>query len=139
MYELEGGDGSRALYTLPSRLRHVVFIRPRSHVLALPDPARAARGKVVGDIDAVVLDAHLAELRRHPLWPPRFAEGGKAGGDRDDVGCGADEDVGAGDVALRAEGGGDADGDYASSEESELEGNPNRRRADMFHDSDGEE
>lgn len=140
VYELEGGDGARGLYALPARLRHVVFIRPRSLVLAARDPA--ARGAVAGDIEAALLDCHLPELRRHPRWPPRFAEGGTGGGGGDG---GGEEEKRAEEVAVAAGneaaaagvvGAGGGAREDSSSEESELEGNPNRRKADMFSDSE---
>jgi translation initiation factor IF-1 len=144
-YELETADGERALYSLPSRLRHVVFIRPGSYVLALADPVRAARGKLHGDIEAVVLDMHLANLRRHPRWPPRF--GGCSGGDHGDEEEGEEEKDEEKEKGMEGEGGsiapeedrlGEGEDD-ASSEESQLDENPNLRKADMFSDSEDEE
>lgn len=138
IYELEAGDGSLALYSLPSRLRHVVFIRPGSYVLAEADEARAAKGKVSGDIDAVVLDLHLAEMRRHPRWPARFArQGGKGvvGGEHAiGEGEGESED---GQCAVVDERGLGED-EEGSSSESELEGNPNRRKYEVYSDEESE-
>lgn len=119
-YELEAPDGVRGLFVLPSRLRHVVFIRPGSLVLALRNEG-GVKTKVCGDIDAVVLDVHMSALRRHPLWPEEFGGADGVEGEEEVEGKGG------GVVTVGSE-----------SDESELEGNPNMRKCDMYSDSEGD-
>jgi hypothetical protein len=142
-YELEDGGGCRELFTLPNRLRHVVFIRPGSYVLALRDDELVVRGaRIIGEIQAAILDTHLAELRLHPRWPPAFSKQNVVTAVCDSrlqaaafpsetpipmVACDEPGDAGnEGRVELD------------SSEESDLEGNPNQRKADRYESSSAE-
>lgn len=117
-YDLVSAAGARGLYDLPARLRHVVFIRPGSTVLVLE---RRGESKVRGDIDAVVLGVHLKEMRKDKLWPAAWRQ--PRGGDEED----------GGEVVEGAVVEGEQEG---SDSESEIEANPNTRKADMYSDSE---
>jgi hypothetical protein len=130
-YELEDGEGVIRLFNLPNRLRHVVFIRPRCFVLAKLDDSIGLKSKVKGEINAVILDTHLPELRKHERWPARFAKLAPESEPQDltqRVGCasGCVMELGGADSARKC-----SDGDD-SSEESDLEGNPNQRKWNMY-------
>lgn len=72
IYEVETSDGDSQLYQLPKRLRHVTFIKRGSFVFIGDDNTRGD-GKVRGDIEVVVIDHFLNELRKQSYWPARFA------------------------------------------------------------------
>lgn len=74
IYEVETSTGLKQLYELPKRLRHIAFIRRGCFVFAKEDATRGA-GRVRGDIEVVVLDCFLDDLRRQPFWPPLFSKG----------------------------------------------------------------
>lgn len=72
LYGLEDEAGKVSVFELPKKLRHVVFIRPGTFVFARPDATRR-KGAVQGDIEAVVLDCFLSELRKADFWPSAFS------------------------------------------------------------------
>jgi hypothetical protein len=131
-YELENGAGCKDLFSLPNRLRHVVFIRPGSFVLAGSDDSVGLKSKIKGEIAAVVLDLHLHELRKHPRWPPRFAnatshEPPDATQKRTTISTSQHQSESANVEEILQD-----SGDEDSSEESELEENPNQRKWDSY-------
>jgi hypothetical protein len=146
-YELDDGYEGRHLYTLPRRLRHVVFIRPGSYVLALRDDQLAERGsKIVGEIQTAILDTHLAELRKHLRWPPVFAKipltlATPTSKVSDALVASAPTSslpvLDSGDT--RASFGVVAEQDFRSGDESDLECNPNQRKADRYESSSDDE
>lgn len=71
-YEVELENGTTCLYHLPKRLRFVTFVKRGTYVFVREDDTRGA-GKVCGDIEAVILDAHLSTIRKEPYWPVVFA------------------------------------------------------------------
>lgn len=73
IYEVEQADGERLLFQLPKRLRYVTFIKRGSYVFVRDDETRG-HGKVRGDIEAVVLDMFLNDLKKRPFWPAEFTE-----------------------------------------------------------------
>lgn len=73
IYEVEDGTGAKVLYQLPKRLRHVVFVRRGNFVFVREDNTRGP-GKVRGDIEVVVMDCFLKELRAEKFWPASFAK-----------------------------------------------------------------
>lgn len=72
-YEVETEHGRTCLYHLPKRLRFVTFVKRGSFVFVRDDDTRGP-GKVRGDIETVILDAHLSTLRRELFWPLRFSK-----------------------------------------------------------------
>lgn len=78
LYELEGErqtsakEPRRALYFLPKRLRHIVYIRRGSFVIAKNNDE--AYGKVVGEITAALLDEHIKTMKKTEDWPECFTE-----------------------------------------------------------------
>jgi hypothetical protein len=129
-YELEDGDGIIRLFNLPNRLRHVVFIRPRCFVLARLDDSVGLKSKVKGEINAVILDTHLPELRKHERWPARFAKLAPGSelqdtAQRVDCASGCAMESGGADSRKKCS-------DDDSSEESDLEENPNQRKWNMY-------
>lgn len=122
IYEVEDEDGTKNLYQLPKRLRHVVFIRRGSYVFVRDDATRGS-GRVRGDIEVVVLDLFLNALRAESFWPPAFTR--------------ENRDPGAGPATLAGQEEQSDDGD----DEWEIGGgNPNRRKWDHIssdEDSDG--
>lgn len=129
IYEVEDENGTKNLYQLPKRMRHVVFIRRGSYVFVRDDATRGS-SRVRGEIEVVVLDQFLHELSAESFWPPAFntrKDSGAASAappnDTDEVGL----------------------GDRASSDDAQEDweiggGNPNRRKWDHVssdEDSDG--
>lgn len=72
LYDLQDANGKVAIFELPKKLRHVVFIRPGTFVFSRPDVTRR-EGAVRGDIEVVILDCYLPAMRKSEFWPPAFA------------------------------------------------------------------
>lgn len=71
IYEVITAEGEKALYRLPKRLRHVVYIRRGSYLFVRDDTALAAT-KLCGEIEIVVLDTFLRTLQTQDFWPQQF-------------------------------------------------------------------
>lgn len=69
-YALRLGGGGELLARLPKRLRDVAYIRRDSFVFVRAHDA--PRGRVVADIELVVLPAFLPALRAQRFWPAAF-------------------------------------------------------------------
>ncbi|PXF45993.1 putative RNA-binding protein EIF1AD [Gracilariopsis chorda] len=69
-YEVRLEGGHLQLVRLPKRLRDVAYIRRDSFVFVREHAE--ARGRVVGDIELVVLPAFLPALRKEHFWPAAF-------------------------------------------------------------------
>lgn len=73
LFVLRSASSEEAVYELPKRLRNVVLIKTGTYVYARADTSRRT-GAVRGDIEAIVLHHHLAELRHAEFWPSQFSE-----------------------------------------------------------------
>jgi hypothetical protein len=109
-----------------------VFIRPGSFVLAGSDDSLGLKSKIKGEIEAVVLDVHLQELRKHARWPARFIRvtshaPSEATQKRTGIATGQHQPESPSSLEINQ----DSD-DEDSSEESELEENPNQRKWDSY-------
>lgn len=128
LYEVEDDAGVRAIYELPKRLRHVVFVRRGSFVFVREDATRGSQ-KCCGDIEVVVMDAFLNALCTTPEWPEGFR-----------VREGRTADVAPADVLPQQ-----AEDGFSEDESAEmggwpaLTGNPNRGRWDHVSDSEEED
>lgn len=76
VYEVENSDGERELYQLPKRLRFVAFIGRGSFVFVRDDLTRKGT-KIRGEIETVVIDKFLKQLRKEQFWPTAFGDSPK--------------------------------------------------------------
>lgn len=71
LYDLSDEHANVQVFELPSRLRHVVFVKPGNYVFARVDNTRA-QGAIKGDIEVVILDRFLNSLQKSDSWPASF-------------------------------------------------------------------
>lgn len=77
LYSLEAGTShdhsdkkSPELYVLPKKLRHVIYIKTGSFVIA--KSYQTKRGKIMGEIVEALLDDHVKALKKTDRWPESF-------------------------------------------------------------------
>jgi len=96
LYDLEDGGEHDGIFVLPSRLRHVVWIRPGSVVIAqvtnTPDVVSSTGKPIVrnrrasGEIVHALLPDQVRHLRSGPAWPQAWYDVVDVKGS-DDAGC----------------------------------------------------
>lgn len=147
IYEVEIDGGERCLYQLPKRLRHVAFIRRGCYVFVRNDATRGP-GKICGDVEAVVLNRFINELRKEPFWPSYFKNTPQR---LDRPNDGSDDETGASNLhiqnynedkpAQKVRENEEDEEDSSNEDEFEWQigmGNPNRGKWDHLPDSESD-